>query len=960
MRRRTLLLTNVAIAVFVAAMGGCATPKRLVRVHWLSVRDLPEPETSGSAIAEPTLRSDTARLTAAVNETVSFCLVITNLEEPIERPNITVAPVQSLAGRLDTTAFEIFRIQPVVVDTIPGWHIRTIPPNERGLSPLDALVPIRAPRGGLPNRFEPGVPYHFWVDVSVPKATNDGIYATSIQIESDGSVVACLAVELTIAPIVLPDDLDVLFLGDLDHKLLFQHTVGTASDSYAHGIDDWRFHPRRDDLNNRLLETMRLLKAHGITPVLLELAPVTKVNARGGLTLDWDQYDQVVGPYLDGSAFSDRRGLQAWPIPPMRQIESLVASSRSSRTQTDRVVRDYLAACARHFAQNGWLAKNYWIPPVQTASTREYRDQERHLASLAKLAHPGIRVVSRGFPQDLSSYGWQGYVPRDPADTVDGWLPSAQFFDPSAMRDERARGRVTWVGIDDPPFSGSIHAAAPPSYTRMLGWMTKTLGASALHLGCVNNWPTDTTSPTPTTCIAYDPNTLIFPGRAFGLSEAIASVRLKRLRNAAYDLAFRKLLQEHQLEHVSNALGANLVAYAGTEAYRAHYADGRPIGWASDVHQFDRAREIMADAVLDAVRGGSAPSPRSLDTNATWRRLMGNERQVQLDVDGCNIRYTGAGSTWSAELLCTVTITNRSRIPFSGQLRFAEKPPTWSEVTEGRDIEAIPPNQSRRAVLTTTADAMPLKTGSYFELPIELLGKDGRIFTRTARVSFATALPFAGAITIDGDLSDWPPGSINMLGDFRLITGDRRSESDRRQTHPMAHTIAFVMQDEDCVYIAFNSVIDRAYRDRAGTRNTVTYDGLTPMGEDLMEVLIDPLNSGTRSPADLYHVVVKPSGAHVTERGIALDPPVGNRVPWAADIELGTQIRDDRWTVEMRIPWRSFQEAVHDNAVWGLNLTRLDHAAQQYSTWSGAAGNAYDPMSLGNLFIPAMPADPAP
>ncbi len=955
MRSRTLHLTTVAIAVLVAAIGGCAAPKSLVRLHWLPAWALSEPGTPGSAFAETSLQSGTVRLTAAMNETVSFCLVVTDLEEPVERPNITVAPVQSLAGRLDTTAFEIFRIQPVGVDTLPGWHIRTIPPNQRRLSALDALVPIRAPRGGLPSRFEPGVPYHFWVDVSVPKATNDGLYTTSIQIGSEGGVVAHLPVELNVAPIVLPDDLDVLFLGDLNHKLLFEHTVGTASDPYVHGVDDWRFHPRRDDLNNRLLETMRLLKAHGITPVLPELAPVTKVNARGGLTLDWDQYDQVVGPCLRGSVFFDRRGLQAWPIPPVRHIDSLVVSSRSSRAQADRVVQDYLAACARHFAQKGWLANSYWIPPIQAPSTMEHRGLERHLASLAKLAHPGIRVVSRGYPQDLSSYGWEGYVPRDPDATIDGWLPPAQFFDPAVMRDERTQGRATWVGIDDPPFSGSIHAAAPPSYTRMLGWMTMTLGAEALHLGCVNNWPPDATSPTPTTCIAHDPNTLVFPGRAFGLNEAIASVRLKRLRNAAYDLAYRKLLQEHQLDHLSNALGASLVAYAGTDAYRTHYADGRPIGWVSDVHQFDRAREIMVEAVLDAVRGGLAFSPRSLESTATWRRLMGNARRVQLDVDGCNVRYIGAGSTWSAELLCTVTITNRSRLPLAGRLRFAEAPPTWSEVTEGNEIEAISPNQSRRAVLTATADAMPLRTGGYFELPIELLGSDGRIFTTTARVSFATALPFAGAITIDGDLSDWPPGSFNMLGDFRLITGDRHGESDHRQTHPLARTIAFVMQDDDYLYIAFNSVIDRAYREVSSTRNTVTYDGLTPVGEDLMEVLIDPLNSGTRSPADLYHVVVKPSGAHLAERGIALNPPVGLRAPWAADVELGTQIRNDRWMVELRIPWSSFDGAVRDNAVWGLNLTRFDRAAQQYSNWSGAAINAYDPMSLGNVFIPAIP-----
>jgi len=104
-------------------------------------------------------------------------------------------------------------------------------------------------------------------------------------------------------------------------------------------------------------------------------------------------------------------------------------------------------------------------------------------------------------------------------------------------------------------------------------------------------------------------------------------------------------------------------------------------------------------------------------------------------------------------------------------------------------------------------------------------------------------------------------------------------------------------------------------------------------------------------------VAVKPSGVYVLEHGIDLDPPVGRHTPWAADIELGTRVHNDRWTVELRIPWGTFPSADRRNAVWGVNVTRFDRSAQQYSTWSGAVSNAYDPISLGNVFIPAMPTN---
>ena len=54
----------------------------------------------------------------------------------------------------------------------------------------------------------------------------------------------------------------------------------------------------------------------------------------------------------------------------------------------------------------------------------------------------------------------------------------------------------------------------------------------------------------------------------------------------------------------------------------------------------------------------------------------------------------------------------------------------------------------------------------------------------------------------------------------------------------------------------------------------------------------------------------------------------------------------------MRIPLSSFGDAARDAAVWGFNVTRFNAPDQQFSTWSGAIGNAYDPLSLGNLYLP--------
>ena len=118
------------------------------------------------------------------------------------------------------------------------------------------------------------------------------------------------------------------------------------------------------------------------------------------------------------------------------------------------------------------------------------------------------------------------------------------------------------------------------------------------------------------------------------------------------------------------------------------------------------------------------------------------------------------------------------------------------------------------------------------------------------------------------------------------------------------------------------------------------------------EILIDPLNSGTRSPTDLYHIAVKPSGTYLLEKGMAFDPPCGRREPWPAGVEIATAVLPGRWMAEMRVPLAAFGNVPSQHIVWGFNVTRLDAARQAFSTWSGARGNAYDPLSLGNLYLP--------
>ena len=963
-RRATAKFSRVAslAAVFAASVSpACRNAGDRAFVWVIDPTSAATPSSAEIAVERANLRVPRVRLAGAINETLSFSFAVGAGKKAIGRPDFRVAALTSVQGRIDPSAVTLYRMQGVEVTGFPGWHIGLIPPGMRNHKPLDVLVPVRAPRGGLPAALSPDDTYVFWVDVAIPKGTFEGTYATRIDLLSDRVVVGSVDVGLTVWPIVLPDDSDVPVLAEVDHRALFQHHVRFDAHAPPPSGDDWRDHPRRSEMDALLLSTLRTLQGHRLTPVLPELSPTRKVHAAGSPVVDWASYDAVVEPLLSGRAFFNRVGLRLWPMP-VEDLFSPPSADASRAPGSASMLEQYLALYAKHFEQKGWLERCYARAPASTS------EAVRRFAGSVHKADGRVAVASRGFPQDMRPYGWWDFPFSDLSDVVDIWMPRAQFYDVQAMAEERKKGRRTWLAADRPPFSGSTSIHAPSTYARVLPWQAEALEAQALSIGRVNSWPDvlGSTSrpnshgswgfgrPAADDCVRFDPLVLLYPGRAFGLDEPVTSVRLKHLRRGLQDAAYFRLLNEHGLGHVVTTLRESLVGYAGSDAYRTHFADGRSNGWADDFDLYDAARDIMAEELIRASSGKEAGErSQPFGRTAAWRRFMLATRKAEVQTDGVRGRMIGTPAAREVELETSLTIVNRERTPLSGTVRFGALPEGWSGRSEEAAISTIAPGSARRVTLSVRTSHVPTGEGGILTLPVELATDDGGVHRRAVRAASLTALPTEGAIRIDGDLSDWPPGSVNVAGDFRLIAGRGGDGDDELLSRPTEKTLGFVLRDKDYLYIAVNCEREARSEGPSARRKGVRYDDLIPTeDEDLIEVLIDPLNGGTRSPGDLYHIVVKRSGTDLTEKGIGFDPPCGPREPWAVDIEVATAASSQRWTAELRVPLRDINPDGHTQTVWGFNLTRWDAARQEFSTWSGAVGNAYDPLSLGNLFLP--------
>ena len=979
---------------------------------------------------EPAFASDNqqrVKLFGAINETLSFRFALRCGSEAVPLPGLEVGPLVSTAAQIDSSAVSLFRIHPVDVPPWPGWHIRSIHPSRRNRRPLDVLVPIRAPRGGLPAELHPGETYYFWADVDVPKGTFEGTYTTEIVATSRGVAMESFTVELEVWPLILPDRSEIAFVAELDHRALFSHHVRYLGSPFEIATDDWRDHPVRPELDALLQSTLRVLGDHRLSPVLPVLAPIVKVGAVGDLAIDWSQYDAVAGLCMDGRVFSERVPVDLWPLP-FKPVEAWLSRSRMrAPADSSELLRQYVAACVDHFEGNGWLGRTYAMVPGVHGPGPNSGEMVRSFGNMVDGLSRRVKILSPLPPQDMAPYGWVDYPYVDLSETVDIWMPRAQFFDKETMAAERAAGRRTWVALDRPPFSGSIAVHAPPRHTRVLSWQARQLGADVLFLGQVNRWPDAQMAPAPEDCVKADPNVLLYPGGPFGLRRPVASVRLKYLRRSLQDLAYCQLLDDRGLGHVRSTLGLSLAPYAGTDACHTHFADGGAEGWPQEWSLFEAARRIMARQLIK-FSGTAQPLSRqaSFADTVDWRSFMLATRRLVLSVDGTRVRIVGPAAlsngaeTIEARVECSLTIRNGRRSPLEATVQF-ELPAGWSAMEANPRILRVPPNSSRRVTLQARTSSLPTVRGGFFLLPIMLTEQSGEIHRLTARVPFLSAATVSGSIRIDGDLSDWPPGTTNVASDFRLITGDHagggpaggepRSEDVATVgARPRSATLAFIARDEDFLYIAINCLNAAPLRDvplaaepsltaelslaagvdaietggrpvePATRRKRVEYDDFIPVGEELIEVLIDPLNAGTRSPSDLYHIVVKRTGVDLVEKGIRTTPPTAEVQHWPIDLEVATRVSatqsdqpqvrrpqvrrpqvrrpQDIWTVELRIPLASLGplnapagRKVH-NTVWAINITRYDVANQEFSTWSGAVRNAYDPLSLGNLYLP--------
>ena len=875
-------------------------------------------------------------LDAALNETVAFQLVLRPDTPPFGPLQLELTDLVGDGGAtIPASAVTVYQMRPVLIERYRSWY------PDHAIGPAtpryvhDLLVPWPPAPLGQPLTLTRAENTALWVDVAVPPTIAPGRYRGSIRLRGAGGQTAfASAVNLRVVPLALPAAPALPILCRVDPTdLLHEHlrwprrapeeTLILASE------------PTHAEALALLDETMRLFQRHRLSPILWASFPKYRLVDAAHLELDWADYDALVERWIDGASYADRTPAPLWPLPASTDYPSAARNGGLRSPQYARLFGRYLKDCAAHFEQRGWLDRAVVRPIAPTELSAAHVRAVNWISEIRRLNDVATRLVAHLPPRSLGGLGWRG-APAIDAPGVEIWAPPAQWAEPEALSQQHSLGHAAWLAPSFPPYSGSLASAANATDQRALGWLAFRYQYDAIWIERAAEFA----DPTNTDCLLY-------PGRLYGAPDRpLPSVRMKRLRRAAQDVALLELLTRHGGGALAERLAEQIVPYALTGACREHLLSCLPASWPADAEWYVLARRQVMHELLAQLAPAYGDSEDQRASLARWRLLLSQAEGLRATVSG--VRLAKSADALTARV--HVALRNTTSRKVTGAWSAPQPPPGWEFV--GPVAVDLPARARRQSTLTAEVAGLTYNADGVNSFDLAFDSPEVGQVVRQARLAVATATTSPHKIRIDGDLSDWPLGVNNAAGDFRLCRGRRGDVcAEPTPSAPVNVTRAYFARDDDNLYIAVRCQLAGGEKASWTTDSEVPVDGIVPWGQDVVEVVLSPDNADVGGPGDLRLVQIKPSGLTRTWLGCPTNPPVGRSEPWNASARVSVRHGAGEWIVELALPLRSLGDDALRQRVWGVNVTRLDARRGEYSSWSGARGHCYSPATLGNLIL---------
>jgi hypothetical protein len=265
---------------------------------------------------------------------------------------------------------------------------------------------------------------------------------------------------------------------------------------------------------------------------------------------------------------------------------------------------------------------------------------------------------------------------------------------------------------------------------------------------------------------------------------------------------------------------------------------------------------------------------------------------------GSHLREVNASTSWERYVLTTPTLSSSG-----GKNMF---------------IHLIPEQKG-----TVWIDALQLEKGETAtpyapsQKDMVAMGKEEWPPVSTAACAMVTSAP-----GIDGVLND---ACYSVIPKLNLVNlkGDNVKEP----------TEGYIFRDRDNLYIAMKCYQSRMEEIKTSIKDN---DGSVWV-DDSVEIFIDP----ELSRETYYRLAVNAAG-------VKFDGKMLDNV-WNGSWEVKTYKGVDFWSLEMKIPFNTFEITPMVGSTWGINLCRNNQSICEYSCWSPVYTGFHNPKRFGEI-----------
>ncbi|MHC4295374.1 MAG: hypothetical protein ACYSTL_07295, partial [Planctomycetota bacterium] len=731
---------------------------------------------------------------AAANETISFQVVIDAGESGIHGLRIKASDLLSPDGKKIASAnIRLFRMLPVKITSCPAWYMRLASEVPAKGSFYDLLIPASASRGAEPFDVAPQQRLALWVDLHVPRETLPGDYAGSLKLSSPDMPGPPTRIELKVYDFVLPDARPLAAVGAFDYRTLFKTFVRHRGEPYVPAHLDRRRPLIREGLTI-IRQLMRLAHDHRLDLFDSAIHPAIKRDKFGKLRLDWEDYDAIVLPYLNGSAFEDRIGCAAWCVP---FSETWPDPSNYGGDRSESYAKntgELIGAIREHFTQTPEFSERAFIWAYRGEVSEQGYQRHARLARIIRAADSETPILSTLPPAPPPLTQWN--IPEDFRTLTDVYAPRGEWLDP--VEAKRLAEQVNplagvWLSPGTPPYVPSLGALADPADVRALPWFALKYKCAGLFLPDVLDWSGDVS-----VTRAESVGRIFYPGTIVGINEVFPSVRLKRLRRGLQDVAMLELLAQRQRKGIAKAFINSMVRYAGLFAVGDHYLDVLLGGWVKDGPTWVTARRLLAEEVQSVIHPDRISAEQLRAADLAWKQFDSKVRGVRIERVRSRVTGTGASGGETADTkrpsglqaAISLELYNEYSRSVDVLVSLKDLPEGWKPLKTNQRISPILPATREVVELVAAGEHVAPTLDGKISLPVSIVVDHSQRTDLNVGAGFLVGGRIVAPLTIDGKLDDWPMRPGNTAGAFRLLGRTCQSEHKSEQVVQSAQTKA--------------------------------------------------------------------------------------------------------------------------------------------------------------------------